>query len=30
MLSIVADSTAVTEEKIKQSLAGGFLHKTDP
>lgn len=29
MFAIVADSIAVTEEKIKQSLAGYFLQKTD-
>lgn len=30
MFVIVANSIAVTEEKIKQSLAGCFLHKTAP
>lgn len=30
MFAIVANSIAVTEEKIKQRLAGYFLHKTDP
>lgn len=30
MFAIVANSIAVKEEKIKQSLAECFLHKTDP
>lgn len=30
MFAIVANRIAVTEEKIKQSLAECFLHKTHP